>query len=348
MFSKKTAKIKDLEIGGSSPLRIQTMWDRRVFPEDIPSVVEKLKRLRVLGLDIVRFSVLDENDVEVLSEIQSRIDIPLVADIHFDYKLALSALDHKIPKVRINPGNIGPEWKSREIYKKASDTGAAVRIGLNSGSLPLKFKGMKKADAMVESATEYIDIAEKTGFDNLVISLKSSDLDETVKANEKLASLVDYPLHLGVTEAGGVVESAVRSTWALGNLLKNGIGDTIRVSITGSLEDEVVAGMEIARALGLLNGGIRIVSCPRCGRHVFDTDAMLREVKENITLFPKKDMTIAIMGCQVNGPGEAESADYAVTGIGNSVFLYKRGKLYEKIERKNALSELLKVIEDDR
>ena len=346
MFSKKIATVGSLKIGKDNPVRVQTMWESRIDRSQFGIIKERITRLYRDGLELIRFSVLDEGDVQLLKDLKDELPIPVVADIHFDYKLALSALESGIPKIRINPGNIGAKWKSDEIFALARETGAAVRIGLNSGSLPRKSGSV--SSVMVSSALEYIENAEKKGLENLVISLKSSNVDVDIEANLKLAELTPYPIHLGVTEAGGPVESSVRSAYALTKLLEHNVGDTIRVSITGSIEDEVLAANEILSVCHLKTGGVRIISCPRCGRHTFDTISMLEKIRNNIHLVPRRDITIAIMGCQVNGPGEARTSDYAVTGLGRKVFIYKKGELYKEVREEDALAELLKVIEDDR
>ena len=228
--------------------------------------------------------------------------------------------------------------------KAALDKGACIRIGLNSGSLPHNTLGKDVPSLMADTAMEYLSWFEGWGFENSVVSLKASDPEVTLKANRLLKQQCTYPIHLGVTEAGGAVTSCIRSAWALGNLLKEGIGDTIRVSITGSIETEVQAAVEILRTLGLRKGGVRIVSCPRCGRHTFDSQAFLSKVEPRL-LSLKKNITVAIMGCQVNGPGEAKNADVAVTGIGNRIFLYRNGELLRDVEEDKAEDALFDTIE---
>ena len=345
MFSKKVAMIKDLSIGGNNPIRVQTMYDSQICDTDVDEVIRRIKLLAAMGCDIIRFSYVSSKDKENFTKICQLSPIPVVADIHFDYKLAIEALRCGAPKIRINPGNIGPKWKSEEVIKAAKDYNAAVRIGLNSGSLPHNDKKLDTPTLMVDTALEYLSWFEAWGFDNSVISLKASDPEITLEANRKLSKMCDYPIHIGVTEAGGIVTSCIRSTWALGNLLKEGIGDTIRVSITGSIEAEVQAAVEILRTLGLRKGGVRIVSCPRCGRHSFDSQGFLNKI-ENRLLSLNKDITVAIMGCQVNGPGEAKNADVAITGIGNSTFIYRNGELFKKVTFDDAEKVLFDLIEE--
>lgn len=347
MFSKRICKVGNLEIGGSNPIRIQTMYDSSIVNCNIDDVVVRIAKLNAMGCDLIRFSYSSLDDEKPFSEIKKRSAMPLVADIHFDYKLALSALNHGADKIRINPGNIGAKWKTKEVVLAAKDMNKAIRIGLNSGSLPRDSKGLSQADLMVNTALDYLNDFESYGFYNTVVSLKSSNVENTIEAARRFKEKSDYPFHLGVTEAGSAIVSSVRSTWALGNLIRDGIGDTIRVSITGEIEDEVLAASEILRTLGLKKSGVRLVSCPRCGRHTFDSKAMVEKI-QNRLLSLDKDITVAIMGCQVNGPGEAKDADYALTGIGRKAFLYKKGKLYKEVTLESAEDELFEAIENDR
>lgn len=346
MFSGKTAFAGGLGIGGDNPVRVQTMYDSQIAACDTDEVVRRLKLLKALGCDIIRFSYVSSADRGNFARICASSPMPVVADIHFDHKMALEAMAAGAHKIRINPGNIGAKWKTEEVVKAAKDAGCAIRIGLNSGSLPKNGKGLSKADLMAETALEYLGWFESWGFSNTVVSLKASDPGVTMEANRKFASQSDVPLHLGVTEAGGVVSACVRSSWALGSLLSSGIGDTIRVSVTGSIETEVQAANEILRTIGLKKGGVRIVSCPRCGRHSFDTQGFLSEVEQGL-LSLEKDITVAIMGCQVNGPGEAKDADVAVTGIGRKSFLYLRGELRGEVSREDAADALFKLIGEE-
>lgn len=345
MFSKKTCKVRDLFIGGDNPVRVQTMYDSSILNADIDAIVSRIGKLSAMGCDLIRFSFSSLEDANPFSEIAKRSVMPVVADIHFDYKLAIKALECGADKIRINPGNIGARWKTKEVVAAAKDLGRAIRIGLNSGSLPKNEKNLDKASLMVDTALEYLDDFESWGFDNTVVSLKASDVDVTLDAARRFASLSDYPLHLGVTEAGSAIVSSVRSSWALGNLLDEHIGDTIRVSITGDIEDEVIAANEILRTLGLKKGGVRLVSCPRCGRHTFDSRRMV-EILEPRLMSLDKDITVAVMGCQVNGPGEAKDADYALTGIGRKAFLYAKGELIKEITIDNAEEALFEAIEN--
>ena len=346
MFSEKSAFINGLEIGGNAPVRVQTMFDRPLSADPVDRIVEEIGSLAAIGCDIVRFAFVSKDDSDPFSQIVGRSPIPLVADIHFDWRMAIAALEAGARKIRINPGNIGAEWKVKEVVAAAKERGAAIRIGLNSGSLPARFSSLSPPRAMVESALEYISLFESWGFGNIVVSLKSSDTGETMEAARLFSSLSRYPQHIGVTEAGSPVISAVRSTWALGNLLSEGIGDTIRISMTGDRESEVVAAVELLRTLGLRKGGVRIISCPRCGRCSFDTIAFEKKVRHRL-LSLDKDISVAIMGCPVNGPGEARGADYAVTGLGHEACIYSHGSLLERVDADKAEDALLEVIESD-
>lgn len=340
MNSRLVANVGTLAIGGDNPVRVQTMYDDSIKDTDPQLVVDRINTLAAMGCDLIRFSYVSSQDGENFRYITSRSPIPVVADIHFDYRLALEAMDNGAAKIRINPGNIGDKWKTKMVVQKALDYGKAIRIGLNTGSLPRHDKGVDDVDLMVDTALEYISDFEAWGFRNTVVSLKSSDIEKTVKAARMFKERSDYPFHLGVTEAGNVITASVRSTWALGNLLKEGIGDTIRVSINGSIEDEVLCANEILRTLGLKKGGVRIVACPRCGRHTFDSQGFLSRIQNRLYTLDK-DITVAVMGCSVNGPGEAHNADFAVTGNGRKIFLYVHGQLIETIEDEREAEEKL-------
>ena len=340
MNSRLVANVGTLAIGGDNPVRVQTMYDDSIKDTDPQLVVDRINTLAAMGCDLIRFSYVSSQDGENFRYITSRSPIPVVADIHFDYRLALEAMDNGAAKIRINPGNIGDKWKTKMVVQKALDYGKAIRIGLNTGSLPRHDNSVDDVDLMVDTALEYISDFEAWGFRNTVVSLKSSDIEKTVKAARMFKERSDYPFHLGVTEAGNVITASVRSTWALGNLLKEGIGDTIRVSITGSIEDEVLCANEILRTLGLKKGGVRIVACPRCGRHTFDSQGFLSRIQNRLYTLDK-DITVAVMGCSVNGPGEAHNADFAVTGNGRKIFLYVHGQLIETIEDEREAEEKL-------
>ena len=338
----KQVKVGPLLIGGNAPVSVQTMYDIPLSKLE-EKFSSRMGVLKAMGCDIIRFSYPDVREHDALCKVVRLCPMPVVADIHFDYKNALDAMDCGVAKIRINPGNIGERWKTEEVVRKALDKGVAIRIGLNSGSLPHEGREKGTVNLMVDTALEYISWFENLGFYNTVVSLKASDSALSYEAAREFSMRSDYPMHLGVTEAGGVVSSCVKSTWTLGRLLEQGIGGTIRYSITGSIEDEVQAGAELLRTLGLRKGGMRIVSCPMCGRCSFNSQGFLREVEHEL-LATGKDICVAIMGCQVNGPGEAKGADIAVTGIGNKVYLYMNGEIYKEIDAASAREELLKAV----
>lgn len=340
----KTVQVGNICLGGTSPIAVQTMYDVPLSQLE-EGFEARMHVLKGMGCDIIRFSYPDIKEHDALCKVVNLCPMPVVADIHFDWHNAMDAMDCGIAKIRINPGNIGARWKTEEIVKKAKDSNIAIRIGLNSGSLPKNDSNKPMEDLMVDTALEYLQWFENLDFYNTVISLKASDTETSYKAALKFAQVSDYPLHLGVTEAGGVVSSCVRSTWTLGRLLSQNIGATLRYSITGSIENEVYAGVELLRTLGLRKGGVKIISCPMCGRKSFDSQGFLKEVEADL-LATGKDVTVAIMGCQVNGPGEAKGADLAVAGIGNKVYLYKNGEIFKQVEAKHAKDELLKAVEE--
>ena len=348
MYSRRSAFVRGLEIGGNAPVRVQTMYDDRINDIDPETVVERIYKLQAMGCDLIRFSYVSSLDKENFAYIVKHSPIPVVADIHFDYRMALEALECGADKIRINPGNIGERWKTKEIVERAKNEGRCIRIGLNTGSLPKHDKGVDEASLMVDTALEYISDFEGWGFENTVVSLKSSDIEKTLKAYRLFSEKSDYPLHIGVTEAGNAITSSVRSTWALGNLLEEHIGDTMRVSINGTLEDEILCGTEILRTLGLRKSGVRLVACPRCGRHTFDSVGFVERVRDRL-LTLNRQITVAVMGCSVNGPGEAHNADYAVTGNGRKVFIYRKGELYRTADNADEAEALLfEALDNDR
>ncbi len=314
-------------IGGGNPVTIQTMW-KAPLTKEIDKTVSGIRRLADIGCDIIRFAVPDMESAEVLGRIARVSPIPLVADIHFDYTLALACLDTPIAKIRINPGNIGTPAKVREVLKKAAAQGKPIRVGINGGSLPGKLR--KEADrcgAMVKAAEEEIHLLEQEGFRSAVFSLKSSNLEEMIEANVRFSEAYDYPLHIGMTEAGPLVPGIVRNSIAISRLIRLGIGDTIRVSLSDSPENEIITGKAVLSAENLYQGGVKIISCPTCGRKTFDVEGFLASIEEDLGKM-KKSITIAVMGCEVNGPEEAKHADLGITGAGNSVLLFKKGKIF--------------------
>ncbi len=323
------AKVGTFTVGGASPVSVQTMWDKPIGAVD-QHFISQLEELKASGCDIIRFSVPAEGDIELLASVCKLGIMPVVADIHFDYKLALKSIHVGVDKIRINPGNIGAEWKVREVIKAAADTGCAVRIGLNGGSLPHNLRGSTdKAAAMRDLAGDYIDLFQSESFTNIIVSLKDSDAETTYRANKLFSEMFDYPLHLGVTEAGPLIPSVTKSAFILGRLLSEGIGDTLRISITGSILDEVRAGVELLKLLNLRSNGLKLISCPKCGRSSFDTHWFVSSMEPYFRTV-HTDLTVAVMGCAVNGPGEASHADIGITGIGREVFIFRKGSIVRK------------------
>lgn len=334
-----------LLIGGGNRISVQTMWKRSLhsFSEND---LEEIKYLQAIGCDILRFSAPDMESAKVLGEIKEQLEMPVVADIHFDHKIALDCIDRDIDKIRINPGNIGAEWKVHEVLSAADAKGIPIRIGINTGSLPKKYTDLKdKAEAMLRAAEDEIEILEKAGFKNAVFSLKASNVEATIEANRIFSSRYSYPIHLGVTEAGPQTAGIVKTTVALHQLFSEGIGDTIRVSLTDTPAKEVIAGREILKACGKSDYGVTIVSCPRCGRSTFDTHKFITEVSDELYLVKDK-VKVAVMGCVVNGPGEALDADIGITGVGNKAVIFKQGKIIHKVDENKGREIFLKVLKE--
>ncbi|MCQ2573682.1 MAG: (E)-4-hydroxy-3-methylbut-2-enyl-diphosphate synthase [Treponema sp.] len=337
---------KRISIGGDSPVSLQTMWKDTIVDvcennEKLEKIVKELASLSMLGCDIVRFAVPDMESAKALCLIASKTEMPLVADIHFDYRLALECLKGNVAAIRINPGNIGSVENTKKVVDACRDKGAAIRIGINSGSLPKDLQGLiaegkiSRAQGICETAVRECEIFDSLNFDQVVVSMKSSSVEETVESNRFFASHYDIPLHLGVTEAGPLIGGIVKSSIAFHTLLSENIGNTIRVSLSSGIENEVIAGLEILKECGKRQGGIKLVSCPRCGRLGFDVHGFVdRWQKELLSM--KKDITVAVMGCVVNGPGEGKHADLGIAGAGDKVILFKKGKIIQTIEAKDA------------
>jgi (E)-4-hydroxy-3-methylbut-2-enyl-diphosphate synthase len=331
-------KAGPVRIGGDAPISVQTMWKEPLAAGNLAAVKGDLDALADAGCDLVRFAVPDMDSADLLGELARSTRMPLVADIHFDYRIALRCLDSPVAKIRVNPGTIGDAWKVEEVVRKAADSGAALRIGVNGGSLPPKFsQGKTLAQSMVEAAESELDILEKLHFHDVAFSLKSSDVHATVDANLLFAQRHDYPLHLGVTEAGPLVPGIVKSSIGISALLGEGVGDTIRVSLSASSMDEVWAGNEILRTLGLRAAGVNLVSCPRCGRSSFDVHGFLHDASF-LTHYKGRPLTIAVMGCVVNGPAEARHADIGITGAGSTAIIFRHGKIVRRVSFAEALS----------
>ena len=329
----RTVRVGSLEIGGSSPIAVQSMTN--IDTADIPAVTEQLKALKSAGCHIVRFAVNSMEAVKAIPVYKTVTDMPLVADIHFDYRLALAAADAGIDKIRINPGNIGAEENIKAVVNKCREKNIPIRIGINGGSLEkelLAKYGSPTAEAIAESALNNARILEKYDFDNIVLSVKSSDVIKMIAANEIIASRCDYPLHLGVTEAGGELNGTIRNSIGIGALLAKGIGDTMRVSLTADPVKEVYAAHRILRVMGM-ESGISVVSCPTCGRTKIDLIPLASRVEKLCEgIKTDKYVTVAVMGCVVNGPGEAREADVGIAGGNGEAVLFRKGEIIGKIK----------------
>ena len=338
-------KIGNKKIGGNNPILVQSMTNTDTH--DIGKTIEQIKRLEAEGCDIIRVAVPDIKAAEAIKEIKKNINIPLVADIHFDYRLAIKSIENGADKIRINPGNIGREENIKKVVEIAKEKGIPIRIGVNSGSLEKeilhKYKGVT-AEAVVESALKNVLILEKLGFYDIVISLKTTNVPLTIEAYKLASSKVDYPLHVGITEAGTIEAGTIKSAIGIGTLLYLGIGDTIRVSLTGDPVHEVRVGRQILRSLGLLKEGVEIISCPTCGRTKIDLIRLAEEVEKR-TRNIKKPLKVAVMGCAVNGPGEAKEADIGIAGGDGEGVIFKKGKVYKKVKEEELVEELMKEIE---
>ncbi len=338
--------IKQVCIGGSSPVSVQTMWkdgitDVTEGSGKLDSILRQINTYKSLGCDIIRFAVPDMESARALCLIASRTDVPLVADIHFDYRLALECLKGPVSAIRINPGNIGARDRVEAVVNGCREKGVAIRIGVNTGSLPhdleqkVESGSLGRAEALAQTALREVSVFDELDFRNVVVSMKASSVRETVDANRAFAALSDIPLHIGVTEAGPLISGIVKSTLAFSRLLEEGIGNTIRVSLSSSPENEVIAGREILHECGLRKGGVTLVSCPRCGRIGFDVHAFV-ERWQNRLLAMDKNVTIAVMGCVVNGPGEGKHADLGIAGGGDKAIIFKKGKIVQTIDAKDA------------
>ena len=342
----KTREIKvgNLKIGGNNPVAIQSMCTTDT--RDATKTIEQILRLEKAGCELIRVTVPDMEAAEAIKKIKQKINIPLVADIHFDYKLALAAIENGIDKIRINPGNIGSREKTEAVVKACKERGIPIRIGVNIGSLEkdLELKYGRTPQAMAESALHHIKILEDLHFNDIIVSLKASDAPRTVEAYRLLSQKVDYPLHLGVTEAGTPKTGIIKSAIAMGILLNEGIGNTIRVSLTADPEEEVIAGWEILKALKLRVRGMTLISCPTCGRTEIDIIKLANQVEKAISKIDKP-ITVAVMGCIVNGPGEAKEADIGIAGGKGKAILFKKGEIIKTIKEEDILSELLNEID---
>ena len=344
----KQISIGDVKIGGGAPISVQTMCNTDT--RDVKATLNQIREFEQAGCDIVRLAVLNKEATESIKEIVKKSNLPLVADIHFDYRLAMRCIENGIHALRINPGNIGKREHTEKVVNLAKANNIPIRIGINAGSLEKELKArtdLTLAEKMVESAFGHIRILEDMNYDNIKISLKSSDVQTTLEAYRLIAQKVDYPLHVGVTEAGTLKRGLIKSSVGIGTLLAEGIGDTIRVSLTENPVEEVYAGWEILKSLDLRSRGVNFISCPTCGRTQIDLISLAKKVEEK---FANLDMpiTIATMGCPVNGPGEASSADYGIAGAIGEGYIFKKGEIIRsRIPEKDLLNELEKVIMAD-
>ena len=342
MFSSNTKVIRigDRVIGGGNPILIQSMTNTRT--EDVAATVAQIQELEAAGCEIIRCTVPTMEAAKALPEIKKQIHIPLVADIHFDYRLAIAAMENGADKIRINPGNIGSRERVQAVVDAAKERQVPIRVGVNSGSLEkelvAKYHGVT-AEGIVESALDKVHLIEDMGYDNLVISIKSSDVLMCVRAHELLAGKTPYPLHVGITEAGTVLSGNIKSSVGLGIILYQGIGDTIRVSLTGNPVEEIKSAKLILRTLGLRKGGIEVVSCPTCGRTSIDLIGLANQVENLVQRYPL-DIKVAVMGCVVNGPGEAKEADIGIAGGIGEGLLIRKGEVIRKVPEDQLLSTL--------
>ncbi len=342
MIRKQTREVRigNRVIGGQNPILIQSMANTRT--EDVKGTIAQIQKLTAAGCEIIRCAVPTMEAAEALADIKKGITIPLVADIHFDYRLAIAAMDHGADKIRINPGNIGSRERIQAVVDAAKERGIPIRVGVNSGSLEKelveKYHGVTP-EGLVESAMDKVHIIEGMGYDNLVISIKSSDVLMCVKAHTLISGQSDYPLHVGITESGTITSGNIKSAMGLAMILSQGIGDTIRVSLTGDPLEEIKSAKLILRTLGLRKGGIEVVSCPTCGRTQIDLIGLANQVEELVSDIDL-DIKVAVMGCVVNGPGEAKEADIGIAGGVGEGLLIKHGEIYKKVKEEELLSAL--------
>ena len=339
-------QIDKITVGGGAPISVQSMTNTRT--DNVPETVAQIKRLLDAGCDIVRIAVPDMNAAQAIAAIKAAVEVPLIADIHFDYRLALAAIEHGVNGLRLNPGNIGDADQVAAVVKAARKQRIPIRIGVNAGSLSkemlAKHGGSPTAEAMVESALKHIHILEKHDFNDIKISLKAHDVPLTIRAYQLMAEAVDYPLHLGITEAGTVRSGVIKSAVGIGALLAQGVGDTLRVSLTGDPVEEIRVANEILKSLGLRQYGPTLVSCPTCGRCQINLVDIAEMVEDKLKLF-KKPITVAVMGCVVNGPGEAKEADVGIAGGKGEGLLFSKGRIIRKVPENELISALFAEID---
>ncbi|MBQ3181891.1 MAG: flavodoxin-dependent (E)-4-hydroxy-3-methylbut-2-enyl-diphosphate synthase [Clostridia bacterium] len=341
----KAVCVGKLKIGGGAPITIQSMLNTK--NGDVKSAIEQTLALKKAGCDIVRLAVTDDDSINVIKALKKEVDIPLVADIQFDYKIAIKAIENGIDKVRLNPGNIGSERRVKEVICAAKERNIPIRVGVNSGSVSqdvAKKYGRYSAEGLVYEATRHIEILENNNFDDIVISLKASDVKTMIDAYRLMAQKCNYPLHLGVTEAGTAYSGTIKSAVGIGSLLADGIGDTIRVSLTDKPVEEIRAAKEILKALDLREGEPKLISCPTCSRCSINLIDIASQVEKRLSLL-HKPITVAVMGCVVNGPGEASNADIGITGANGEGLIFKDGKIIKRVKEEDIVDELFCEIE---
>lgn len=348
IIRKQTKKVMcgNVEIGGNAPISVQSMTN--TFTKDVKSTVNQILSLEEVGCEIIRVAVADMEDAEAINAIKKQIHIPIVADIHFDYRLAIQSIENGIDKLRINPGNIGSTERVRKVVQAAKHKNIPIRIGVNVGSIHKtileKYDGKPTAEGMVESALEHVGILEDLDFDNIVISLKGTDIKMTVDAYTIMSKRVNYPLHVGITHSGTLFDGSIRSAIGVGSLLLDGIGDTMRISLTDDSREEVKVAKEILKSLGLRNFGINYITCPTCGRTKINIIELSKQIQEGL-INVNKPITVAIMGCAVNGPGEARQSDIGIAGGIGEALLFKKGVIIRKIKEEEIVSTLLYEID---
>lgn len=349
MINRRKSKIISIggvKVGGDSKITVQSMCNTDT--RDVSSTVRQIEELQDAGCEIIRLAVLNKDAAAAVKDIVKKVKIPVIADIHFDYRLALQCIDNGIAALRINPGNIGRDEFVKKVVESAKTNNIPIRIGINGGSLEKNLQefDIPLSQKMVMSAMHHIKILEDNDFDQIKISLKSSDVLTTIEAYRLMAEKVDYPFHLGVTEAGTIKGGLIKSAVGLGTLLAEGIGDTIRVSLTENPVEEVKAGYQILKSLGIRKKGVNFVSCPTCGRCGIDLISLAKATEERFINFDK-DVTIAVMGCPVNGPGEAKHADFGIAGANGEGYIFKKGEILKKVKESELLDEFVKIVESE-
>ena len=349
MINRRKSKVIDIggvKVGGDNPITVQSMCNTDT--RDVEATVRQIEELQDAGCEIIRLAVLNKEAAAAVKDIVKRVKIPVISDIHFDYRLALQCIENGVSALRINPGNIGRDEFVKKVVDSAKEHQVPIRIGINGGSLEknLQELDIPLSEKMVQSAMRHVKILEDNDFDQIKISLKSSDVLTTIEAYRLMAQKVDYPLHLGVTEAGTLRGGIIKSAVGLGTLLAEGIGDTIRVSLTENPVEEVKAGFQILKSLGIRKKGVNFVSCPTCGRCGIDLISLAKAAEEKFMNFDK-DITIAVMGCAVNGPGEAKHADFGIAGANGEGYIFKKGEIIKKVKEDELLDEFVKLVESE-